>query len=113
MSSRKYRTYKFIYDDDFGNSSIKLQKSLIDPETQDTYTPITSLFAVRVIDSKYKSEGTSKNLRHLLVKVKTGKYKVNLPYAVNTTTLKQHIKEILKTERVLCGSYQGESKILK
>ena len=49
MSSRRYRTYKFLYDTDLQQSVIKRQRAYLDDAEQEI-TPITPLFLARVVN---------------------------------------------------------------
>ncbi len=104
--ARKYRTYKFIYTDDFNRNIIKRQRVYLDDNLQ-PITPITPLFLDRVIDFSEKVTGTSKGLRDLLTYIGKGKFLTKLPYK-DEINLVAHINEILAVERVECGDYRGE-----
>ena len=111
MSSRKYRTYKFLYDTDRDTTVIKRQRSYLDPADAEI-TPITPLFTARVVNFNEKVTGTSQGLRHLLTYIDEGQFKANIPYnSNNQTNLVAHIEEILAVERVKCGDYRGETNI--
>lgn len=104
--ARKYRTYKFIYTDDFNRNVIKIQRVSLD-DNNEPITPITSLFLAREVNFAEKVTGTSRGLRSLLTYIGKGKFQAKLPYK-DTTNLIAHIKEILAVERVECGDYRGE-----
>jgi hypothetical protein len=110
MVSRYYRTYKFLYTDDYNRQSIKRQQVYLD-NTGNEVTPITSLFLARLVPGTGKVEGSSRDLRHLLAYIGDGSFKANIPYSPLTelATLRSHIEEILAVERVICGDYHGES----
>lgn len=108
MSSRRYRTYKFLYDLDTGGKIIKKQRSYLDNNQQEI-TPITPLFLARVVNFEEKVTGTSQGLRHLLTYLSNGRFLAKIPYAPGTTQLIMHIREILDVERVKCGDYLGET----
>lgn len=109
MVSRKYKTLKFVYTNDFGQNIIKRQRVYLDKNNQQI-NPITSLFNDRVVDFKEKVTGTSTGLRHLLTYIDKGKFKANLPYQ-NSQQLIAHIEQILNVDRVICGDYKGERLI--
>jgi hypothetical protein len=111
MSSRKYRTYKFLYDDDRARTVIKRQRSYLNEDGITEDTPITPLFIARVVNFDEKVTGTSQDLRHLLTYVGERQLKANIPYAPGDSQLKSHIEEILAVERVECGDYRGESNL--
>ena len=104
--ARKYRTYKFIYTDDFNRLIIKRQRVYLDDNLQ-PITPITPLFLDRIIDFSEKVTGTSRGIRSLLTYIGKGKFEAKLPYK-DEITLIAHIQEILAVERVECGDYRGE-----
>ena len=108
MSSRRYRTYKFLYDTDLEQSVIKRQRAYLDDANQEI-TPITPLFSARVVNFEEKVTGTSQGLRHLLTYIDRGKFKANIPYAPSTNNLINHTEEILAVERVECADYYGET----
>ena len=108
MSSRRYRSYKFLYDTDLGQSVIKRQRAYLDDANQEI-TPITPLFLARVVNFEEKVTGTSQGLRHLLTYIDRGKFKANIPYHPGNNNLISHIEEILAVERVECGDYRGET----
>ena len=108
MSSRRYRTYKFLYDTDLEQSVIKRQRAYLDDANQEI-TPITPLFLVRVVNFEEKVTGTSQGLRHLLTYINQGQFKANIPYHPGNSDLISHIDEILAVERVECADYYGET----
>lgn len=110
MASRRYKTYKFLYTDDLGTTTIKRQRSYLNEDNSET-TPITTLFLARVVQFAEKITGTSQGLRHLLTYIDGGRFIANIPYAPNDATLQAHIEEILAVERVECGDYRGERLI--
>ena len=110
MASRRYKTYKFLYTDDLGRTSIKRQRSYLNPDNSET-TPITALFLARLVSFEEKVTGTSRGLRHLLTYIGTGKFKANIPYGTEDPNLKAHIEEVLAVDRVICGDYRGEELI--
>lgn len=107
--ARKYRSYKFIYTNDFGANSIKRQRVYLN-ENNEPITPITDLFLARVIDFPEKVTGTSQGIRSLLTYIDSGKFETKLPYK-QSENLIAHIQEILAVERVKCGDYRGEKII--
>ena len=110
MASRNYLSYKFIYDDDRGNQSIKIHRSYLNQDgTEDT--PTTALFLDRVINFNEKVTGTSQGLRYMLAHVGSRQLKAKIPYAPNNPLLISHAEEILQVERVECGDYVGETLI--
>lgn len=111
MSSRKYRTYKFLYNDDRDRQIIKRQRSYLNEDGVSEDTPLTPLFNARVVSFDEKVTGTSQGLRHLLTYVGTRQLKANIPYAPGDSQLKNHIEEILAVDRVECGDYRGESNL--
>ncbi|MGK7951401.1 MAG: hypothetical protein AB4368_22105 [Xenococcaceae cyanobacterium] len=111
MASRRYRTYKFLYDIDLGKTGIKRQRSYLDSNGIEI-TPITSLFLARVIDFNEKVTGSSQGLRYLEAHIGQSAFKANIPYAPGNPNLKAHLQEILAVENVDCGTYHGE-KIIK
>ena len=111
MSSRRYRTYKFLYDDDLDRSIIKSHRSYLNADGTSEDTPTTQLFLDRVVNFNEKVTGTSQGLRHVLSYVGTRQLKAKIPYAPGDPKLVQHIEEILALERVDCGDYYGERLI--
>lgn len=110
MASRRYKTYKFLYDDDLARQVIKRQRSYLDGQN-DEITPITALFLARVVQFEEKVTGTSQGLRHLSIYIGSDKFKANIPYGPNDASLQAHIEEILAVERVICGDYRGENNL--
>lgn len=111
MSSRKYRSYKFIYTNDLEQNVIKQQRVYLD-DNDSEIIPITPLFLARVVNSNQKVTGTSRRLRHLLACIAGHKFQINLPYSNNNSSfLVNHIKEILATNRVDCANYRGETSV--
>jgi hypothetical protein len=111
MSSRRYISYKFLYDDDLGNTSIKRHRSYLASDGLSEETPTTGLFLARVVVFDEKVTGTSKGLRHVLSYVGSRQLKAKIPYAPGNSQLIDHIEEILAVERVACGDYYGEVNI--
>ncbi len=111
MSSRRYRTYKFLYDDDLGRTVIKRHRSYLNADGTTEDTPTTPLFLARVVDFDEKVTGTSVGLRHVLSYVGQRQLKTKIPYAPGDPLLVEHIEEILAVERVICGDYFGETLI--
>lgn len=111
MSSRRYISYKFLYDDDLGRQSIKRHRSYLDETGTVEDTPTTGLFLDRVVNLNEKVTGTSQGLRHLLTYVDNRKLKAKIPYAPGNPQLRSHTKEILLLDRVECGDYYGEDNV--
>ena len=111
MSSRRYISYKFLYDDDLNRSIIKSHRSYLNPDGISEDTPTTQLFLDRVVNFNEKVTGTSQGLRHVLAYVRERKLKAKIPYHPGDPKLVQHIEEILAVERVICGDYYGERLI--
>jgi hypothetical protein len=111
MSSRRYRTYKFLYDDDLGNQVIKRHRSYFNADGITEDTPTTALFRERVVNFDEKVTGTSKGLRHLLSYVGERALIAKIPYAPNDSNLIAHVEEILAQPQVICGDYVGEKLI--
>lgn len=112
MSSRKYRSLLFLYDDDRGNQSLKKQKWEINSITENTFIPLTPLLQSRIVSTNQQYEETNIKLRHLNLLIKDREFVVLIPYASNNLSqLKACIKEILTTESVVTGYYVGESKL--
>lgn len=110
MASRRYKTYKFLYDNDLGETGIKRQRSYLNLNGTEI-TPITSLFLARVIDFNEKVTGTSQGLRYLEAHIGQSTFKANIPYVPGNLNLKAHLQEILAVENVDCGIYHGERLI--
>ena len=112
MSDRKYKTYKFYYDDDLGRTIIKRHRSYLNSEDNTEDTPITQLFRDRIVQTNAKVTGTSKGLRHIDAVVNTGskfrKLIAKIPYAPDDPKLIDHIEQILTQSQVECGDYIGE-----
>lgn len=108
MSDRKYKSYKFYYDDDLGRTIIKQHRSYLNVDGVTEDTPTTQLFRDRIVDTDSKVTGTSKGLRHVLSYVGTRKLIAKIPYAPNDPKLIDHIEEILAQPQVECGDYIGE-----
>jgi len=108
MSSRKYRIYPFLYDDELGKRIVKIEKVYLDDSELET-TPITQSFLDRTINLEGQITEASLRLRHLTAYKENRAIKASLPYNSSDSRLAIHIREILSTDGVNCGSYQGES----
>lgn len=108
MSERRYKTYKFLYDDDLGRKIIKSHRSYLASDGVTEDTPTTALFRARVINFPEKVTGTSKGLRHVLSYVGKRQLIAKIPYAPGSLLIKDHIREILAQPQVICGDYFGE-----
>lgn len=111
MSSHRYISYKFLYDDDRGRTIIKLHRSYLNADGLTEDTPTTALFRARIVDFEEKVTGTSQGLRHLLTYVGVRELIAKIPYAPNNLQLVNHIEEILAEPQVICGDYRGETLI--
>ena len=111
MSSRRYISYKFLYDDDRGRQIIKRHRSYLNQDGTTQDTPTTQLFLERVVVFDEKVTGTSNGLRFLLCYVGKRQLKAKIPYAPGDRQLVDHIREILAQPQVICGDYQGEKLI--
>ena len=111
MSSRRYISYKFLYDNDLGETSIKIHRSYLNQDGTSEDTPTTQLFLDRVVNFDERVTGTSEGLRYLLSYVEGRELKAKIPYAPGDTNLIDHIEEILAVERVECGDYFGERNL--
>lgn len=111
MSSLRYISYKFLYDDDRGRQVIKRHRSYLEPDTNNELTPTTPLFLTRVINTPSKVMGTSVGLRHVLTYVGERQLIAKIPYAPGNPNLINHIEEILQQPQVICGDYRGETLI--
>ena len=111
MSSLRYISYKFLYDDDRGRQVIKRHRSYLEPNTDTEITPTTNLFRDRVLDTPSKVMGTSEGLRHVLAYVGERQLIAKIPYAPGNPNLTNHIEEILQQPQVICGDYRGETLI--
>ena len=113
MPDRKYKSYKFLYDDDLGRTIIKRHRSYLNSDGVSEDTPTTQLFRDRIVNFNEKVTGTSKGLRHLLVYVNvSASYRqliTKIPYAPSDPLLVDHIEEILNQPQVKCGDYRGET----
>lgn len=108
MSSRRYRSYKFLYDDDRGRTIIKRHRSYLNADGALEDTPTTQLFLDRVVDFEEKVTGTSQGLRNVLSYVGSRQLIAKIPYAPGDPLLIAHVEEILAQPQVICGDYQGE-----
>ena len=111
MSSRRYLSYKFFYDDDVGRTTIKRHRSYLDADGVTEDTPTTDLFRARVVNFDEKVTGTSQGLRHILSYVGNRQLKAKIPYAPGNSNLVAHVEEILAEPQVICGDYFGERLI--
>jgi len=113
MSNRNYNTYKFLYTDDRGRTSIKRHRSYLNSDGVTEDTPTTDLFRDRVVNSDSKVTGTSANLRHVWAYVNGGsrRLRAKIPYAPGDPLLVEHVEEILNQPQVDCGDYIGERLI--
>ncbi|MBW4535189.1 MAG: hypothetical protein KME09_14740 [Pleurocapsa minor HA4230-MV1] len=108
MPSRKYISYKFLYDDDRGRQSIKRHRSYLNSDGLTEDTPTTALFLARVVNMSEKVTGTSAGLRHVLAYVGTRELIAKIPYRPSDPLLIEHVQEILAQPQVICGEYNGE-----
>lgn len=111
MSSLRYISYKFLYDDDRGRQIIKRHRSYLEPNTNTEITPTTNLFRDRVLYTPSKVMGTSVGLRHILSYVGERQLIAKIPYAPGDQLLTDHIEQILSEPQVICGDYRGETLI--
>lgn len=111
MSSRHYRSYKFLYDNDLNHQIIKLHRSYLNSDGTSEDTPTTQLFLDRVVDFEEKVTGTSAKLRHMDCHVGDRRLIAKIPYAPGDPKLVEHVEEILADERCDCGDYVGERLI--
>ena len=111
MSSRKYISYKFIYDDDRDRQIIKRHRSYLNADGINEDTPTTQLFLDRVVNEDSKVTGTSVGLRHVDCVVGDRNLIAKSPYAPGDSRLVAHVEEILADSRCDCGDYIGERLI--
>jgi hypothetical protein len=111
MPSRTYLSYKFLYDDDRGRTSIKVHRSYLNPDGVTEDTPTTQLFLNRVVNFSEKVSGSSVGLRHVLAYVGSRQLIAKIPYRPSDPLLVDHIVEILAQPQVICGEYNGERLI--
>lgn len=111
MSSRRYRSYKFLYDEDRGNQVIKRHRSYLNDDGVTEDTPTTQLFLNRVVSFAEKVTGTSQGLRHVLSYVGDRRLQAKIPYAPGDSDLVAHVEQILAQPQVDCGDYVGERLI--
>lgn len=118
MTSRRINDIKFLYDRDDGQQQLHAQRQYIDPVSNTLLTPITGLFAARVIptDTKVENPKTLTKRRVLAyinnLNVSTGVSEMiaYLPYKPGDIKLVAHLREILSLTRVICADYLGEIK---
>lgn len=111
MSSRRYKSYKFLYTDDRGRAIIKRHRSYLNDDGITEDTPTTDLFRAVVVESDLKVTGTSRGLRHVLSYVGNRRLIAKIPYAPGDPRLVRHIEQILSQPQVECGDYVGERLI--
>ncbi|MEO0834783.1 MAG: hypothetical protein AAFY16_02090 [Cyanobacteria bacterium J06642_3] len=111
MSSRQYRSYKFLYDDDRGRQIIKRHRSYLNDDGVTEDTPTTTLFLNRVVSIEEKVTGTSQGLRHVLSYVGDRRLIAKIPYKPGDVNVINHVEEILAQPQVDCGDYLGERLI--
>ncbi len=111
MSSRRYISYKFLYDDDRGRQVIKRHRSYLNPDGITEDTPTTQLFRDRIVPIASKVTGTSQGLRHVAIYVRDRRLSAKIPYAPGDALLVEQIREILAQPQVICGDYVGERLI--
>lgn len=116
MAGRRYNALKFIYTDDFGFDTIKIQRQRKD-DSGNPDVPITSFFQLRQvnIDEKAEVNFNGESLRGVIVYIRLDgnirERKQFIPYSpVNDSdTVKAMIKDILELSPVICGDYEGEN----
>ena len=81
MPSRRYISYKFLYDDDRGRQIIKRHRSYLNADGVTEDTPTTQLFRARLVEMPEKVTGTSVGLRHVLAYVGDRQLITKIPYS--------------------------------
>ena len=118
MASRRINDIKYLYTRDDGLDQLHAQRQYIDTISNVLLTPITALFAARVIptDTKVERPKNTKN-RHVVnyienPNVSTGVSEIELaiPYASGDLRHTAHLREIIAMPNVLCVDYIGETK---
>ena len=115
MSSRRRNTIKFIYTDDFGRDTLKIQRQEKLNGTDTPIVPITALFQTRILQAREKAETNfnGEQLRHVLAYANTennnvGQFKQFIPFD-QPPNISDMINEVLNLPEVICGDYKGES----
>ena len=111
MSSRRYISYKFYYEDDRGRTTIKRHRSYLNADGVTEDTPTTQLFRDKIINRDEKVTGTSAGLRYVLTYVRDRQLQAKIPYPPGDSLLVNHIEEILAQPQVECGDYFGERNL--
>lgn len=116
--ARYFRLLKHEYDTDTGVTVIRSQRVYVkNSDINIQLSPITPLLEARLITTQAKIEKFPDKNRALITFVKnsdnqTGysRLTMNLPYSPNNPDLRNHIKEILTYNGVICGDYIGETR---
>jgi hypothetical protein len=114
MPSYKYTSFKFNYTNDALQDKVEVQRAYKDADEQ-YLTIITSKFLLRVINTPYKVLPREVALRFMENTLtipttgKTGIFKSVIPYNPSDLNHKEHIEEVLLSEKLLCSDYYGES----
>jgi len=116
MSSTRFNDLKYLYTRDDGLDQLYAQRQFIDSVSNVLLTPVTALFAARVIPTDTKVE-RPKNLSKRKViayidnpNATTGFSVIDLaiPYQSNDPNHTAQQREILLLPSVLCTDYVGE-----
>jgi len=117
MVARPYIARKYLYTDDFGRETIKIQREFLNPDTNEPLVPITAKFQEREFDIPEKAETNfnGEQQRHFLAFVDVGngannavQFKQFIPFNV-AQDITQQIQEINTRDNVICGDYNGEN----
>lgn len=112
MASSAYISQTLIYDNDSGFQSIRHQKLLIKPGTNQSYVPQVGLLIAREYSTSSKFDSTDTHGRHVILDLTEIQVKTIVPYgSANVGSLKGCIRQLLDADGIFAGRYLGEVQL--
>ena len=109
MASSAYISQALIYDNDSGFESIRHQKLLLKPGTNQPYVPQVGLLTAREYSTSSKFDSTDTHGRQVILDLTEIQVKTIIPYGSNNaSSLKRCIRQLLNSNGVFGGRYWGE-----
>lgn len=114
MTARPYIARKYVYTDDFGRDTLKIQREFLDPDTLEPILEVTSQFQFRELQSPEKAEVNfnGEKQRRLVTYVDTSDGTATLQQFIpfkDVDNKKVQIRQILAKTSVICGDFRGEN----